>query len=281
MAQWMIDNGSDIHQGSDGPLMRAALRDDRIPMMELLFRNGADVNAEWAGFFPIIFAPCETLAPGSLRWLIDHGANPDCAREGRKYPDTALDYVIGTYSRSERLVACIDILLAVRCPTRRNIPAVLEILRGRVDRLGELLDADPGLVNRRFGELDFGSTGNRSLTLRGGSLLHVAVEYGNVEAAQLLLERGADVNARAEIGEEGVGGQTPIFHAVSQFFDFGLPCVEFLVKHGADLLVSARIPGHYDHPGEVVECTPFEYGRLFPGGENKTTACLRIAGAPG
>ncbi len=51
MAQWMIDNGSDVHQGGDGPLMRAALRDDRIPMMELLVRNGADVNAEWGGIF--------------------------------------------------------------------------------------------------------------------------------------------------------------------------------------------------------------------------------------
>ena len=45
MAQWMIDNGSDVHQGGDGPLMRAALNGDRIPMMELLVAHGADVNA--------------------------------------------------------------------------------------------------------------------------------------------------------------------------------------------------------------------------------------------
>src|SRR5271165_1467385 len=31
MAQWMIDHGSDVHQGGDGPLMRAALYDHRIP----------------------------------------------------------------------------------------------------------------------------------------------------------------------------------------------------------------------------------------------------------
>jgi ankyrin repeat protein len=281
MAQWMVDSGSDVHQGGDGPLMRAALRDDRIPMMDLLVRNGAEVNAEWEGFFPIIFAPCETVAPASLKWLIDHGANPDCARAGRKYPDTALDYVIGTYSRSERLGACIDILVEAGCPTRRNIPAVLEILRGRNDRLRADLDADPALVNRRFRELDFGTTGNRSLTLRGGTLLHVAAEYGNIEAAQLLLERGADVNAPADIDEAGVGGQTALFHAVSQFFDFGLPMVEFLVNHGADLSISARIPGHYERPGEIVRCTALEYARLFPGDESKTTEFLRRAGTPG
>ena len=281
IAQWMIDHGSDVHQGGDGPLMRAALRDDRIPMMKLLVRNGADVNAEWAGYYPIIFAPCETLAPGSLKWLIDHGANPDCGRAGRKYPDTALDLVIGTYSRSERLASCIDLLVAVGCPTRRNIPAVLAILRGRMDRLRELLDADLSLVKRRFGELDFGNTGHRSLTLRGGTLLHVAAEYGNVEAAELLLDRGADVNARSEIDEAGIGGQTPLFHAVSQFFDFGLPVAECLIRRGADPGVSARVPGHYDRPEEVVDATPLTYAELFPGGENKTTAFLRAAGAPG
>src|SRR5437016_14172195 len=49
IARWMIENGSDVHQGGDGPLMRAALRGERVPMMELLVDHGADVNAEWNG----------------------------------------------------------------------------------------------------------------------------------------------------------------------------------------------------------------------------------------
>jgi ankyrin repeat protein len=111
MAKWMIENGSDVHQGGDGPLMRAALG-DRIPMMELLVSYGADVNAEWHGDFPIIFSPCESVDPVALKWLLDHGANPNCDNPKRNYPGTALDYVIGTYGRSsERLSACIDILL--------------------------------------------------------------------------------------------------------------------------------------------------------------------------
>jgi ankyrin repeat protein len=279
MARWMIENGSDVHQGGDGPLMRAALVDHRIPMMELLVARGADVNAEWNGYYPIIFAPCETVEPGALQWLLEHGANPNCAKPGRKYAGTALDFVIGSYSRAHKLGACMELLLNAGCPTKYNVPPVLDLLRGRLDRLAEQLDADPGLVHRQFPELDFGTTARRHLTLRGGTLLHVAAEYGNVEAATLLLDRGADVNARATVDESGVGGQTPIFHAVTQFYDWGLSAARLLIARGADLSVRAKLPGHYERRGEVVECTPFGYAVRFPGEENKTVAMLREMGA--
>src|SRR5260221_9480699 len=83
MATWMIENGSNVHQGGDGPLMRAALNRQRIPMMELLASYGANVNAEWNGDFPILFAACETVNPVTLKWLLAHGANPNCPKPGR------------------------------------------------------------------------------------------------------------------------------------------------------------------------------------------------------
>jgi ankyrin repeat protein len=271
MAEWMIENGSDVHQGGDGPLMRAALVGHRIPMMELLVSRGADVNALWNGYYPIIFAPCETVEPAALKWLLEHGANPNCADPQRKYPGTALDFVIGTYGRSEQLGECIDILIEAGGVSKYNIPAVLQLLRARVDLLAESLDAEPALLHRRFPELDFGSSGARRLTLRGATLLHVAAEYGNVEAARLLLDRGADVNARATVDEAGIGGQTPIFHAVTHYGDWGLPVAQLLLDRGADLSVRVKLPGHYERPEEVVECTALGYALLFPGADDHTT----------
>jgi ankyrin repeat protein len=282
IAKWMIENGSDVHQGGDGPLMRAALG-DRVPMMELLVSYGADVNAEWHGHFPIIFSPCESVDPVALKWLLDHGANPNLDNPQRKYPGTALDYVIGTYERSpERLSACIGVLLDAGGTTKYNAPGVLEVLRRQLDRLSEQLDADSNLEHRRFPELDCGSTGARRLLLEGATLLNVAAEFGIVEAARLLLDRGADVNARAAVDDAGVGGQTAIFHAVTQFGDQGLPMARFLVERGADLKVRVKLPGHYERPDEVVECTPLGYALRFQNesnSEGRTIAFLRERGA--
>src|SRR5947209_635030 len=229
MAEWMLERGSDVHQGGDGPLMRAALNGYRIPMMELLVSHGADVNALWHGHFPIIFAPCESMDPAALKWLLDHGANPNCrdprqSAAGHPFPGTALDYLIAGYARSvERLSACIDLLLQAGGETRYGPAAVLALLRDRLDTLAEQIDADSALVNRRFPELDCGMSGGRRLTLQGATLLHVAAEYGNLAAAALLLDRGAGVNARATVDHAGVGGHTAIFHAATQFNDRGLP----------------------------------------------------------
>jgi ankyrin repeat protein len=289
MAQWMIGNGSDVHQGGDGPLMRAALNSDRIQMMELLVSHGANVNAEWGGFFPIIFAPCETVDSVALQWLLDHGANPNCARPGRKFPDNALDYVIQSYSRTPELARCIDLLLKAGAITRYNEPSVFDLLRGRLDLLAGHVDADATLLHRRFQELDFGGTAMRRLRLQGATLLHVAAEYCNADAARLLLDRGADVNAPAEFDANGAGGQTPIFHSASQFGDEGLEVTRLLLDRGADLSIRVRIPGQHDLPDEFVECMPLGYAARFPGADEshsgrlanaKTIALLRERGAP-
>ena len=48
----------------------------------------------------------------------------------------------------------------------------------------------------------------------GGTLLHLAIEYDDIDVARWLIERGADVNANAAIDADGFGGHTPLFHTV-------------------------------------------------------------------
>ncbi len=88
---------------------------------------------------------------------------------------------------------------------------MLDVIRGRLDRLAEQLDADPRLVHRRFHELDCGSTGGRRLLLQGATLQHVAAEFGRVDAARLLLDPGADVDARATVDEAASAGRRRCF----------------------------------------------------------------------
>jgi ankyrin repeat protein len=285
MAKWMIENGSDVHRGGDAPLMRAALDGNRIPMMELLTSHGADVNAAWHGSYPIIYASCEVLDPASLQWLLDHGADPNCGSDelwksrGVPHPGTALDYLLGAYVRApEVLSTCIDILLKAGGKSQYRVPAVMAVIRNRLDDLKNLLDNDPSLIHRRFPELDFGTTAARMLTLRGGTLLHVAAEFGNLEAVKLLLDRGAEVNGKAVVDKDGIGGQTGIFHAATQPADCGLSITRFLVDRGADLTVRAKLPGHYEKPGETIECTPLGYALLFPGNHGPTSMFLRERG---
>lgn len=265
IAEWMILNGSDVHQGGDGPLMRAALNTMRIPMMELLVAHGADVNALWHGDFAILFAPCESSHVAPLKWLLEHGANPN--------PDsplgTALDYLISCYVRApERLRPAMDLLLNAGGRTRYNHPALLALLRGRMDELSALIDADPALLHQRFPDFNFGQSGGRQLTLEGATLLHVAAEFCDAEAATLLLDLGADVNAT------GMHGQTPIFHSVTQFWDSGLDVTRVLLERGADLSLRLKLPGDYDKPGDIVEANPLEYALLFGGDSDRPTVKL-------
>jgi ankyrin repeat protein len=187
--------------------------------------------------------------------------------------------LLGAYVRDPEVLSnCIDIVLNAGGKSRYQVPAVLAVIRNRLNELTELLDADQALVHRQFPTLDFGTTAARLLTLRGATLLHVAAEFGNLEAARLLLDRGADVNGKALVGKDGVGGQTAIFHAATQGYDRGLSIVRFLVDRGADLTVRAKLPGHYEKPGEIVDCTPLGYALLFPGNQGPTSVLLREQG---
>ena len=93
---------------------------------------------------------------------------------------------------------------------------------GRTERLRELLDADPSVVNA-YGDDGFHPVG-------------LACFFGNVDAARLLFERGADANQVAR--NEQI--QTAAIHAAAAAGDAGADeatryeLVKLVLEHGAD-----------------------------------------------
>jgi ankyrin repeat protein len=276
MARWMIENGSDVHQGGDGPLMRAALADMRIPMMELLVAHGADVNALWNGSYPILCAPCETLAPRALKWLLDHGADPRVT--SREY-GSPLAMLICTYTRDTAgRNACLEVFADAGLDVP-DTPA-MALHRGRIDLLDAHLDRDPSLLQHRFEEgeifpsvLGIGpGDGLHGTPVAGGTLLHLAVEYDDIDVARWLVERGADANAKAATDADGFGGHTPLFHAVVTLVrppDDSL--ARLLLERGADPNARATIRKQLRDMGdpekermrEFHDVTPIGYARQW------------------
>jgi hypothetical protein len=53
-----------------------------------------------------------------------------------------------------------------------------------------------------------------------------------------------------------------------------------LVERDADLSLRVKLPGHYERPGEIVECTALGYALLFGGPpQRRTVTVLRERGA--
>jgi ankyrin repeat protein len=275
MARWMIEHGSDVHQGGDGPLMRATLDDSRIAMAELLLEHGADVNALWDGRYPILCGPCECLAPRALRWLLEHGAEPDVVSKEYGSP---LAMLVATYSRNAPgKHACLEVFaeLGFELPDT----AMMALHRGRLDLLEAHLRRDPSLLRRCFTEAEIyppeigiaPGDGLHLTPVAGGTLLHLAIELDDLPAAAWLVERGADVNARAVVDGDGFGGHTPLFHAVVTLGRRDDASARLLLAHRADPNARATLRKQLRHMGdpelermfEFRDVTPTAYARQF------------------
>jgi hypothetical protein len=216
MAQWMIENGSDIHQGDDGPLIRA-IADPTFRMAELLVAHGADVNALYGGTYPIIMFPLEEFGPQALKWLLHHGSDLHVAAAKYCCPIGMLTCIY--MRRPKDKAACFEIVGAAGFPLPDT--PMMALHRSRLDLLQEHLDRDLSLLERRFTypEVFFnhdGTVGDAypATPVSGCTLLHLALEFDDIDVARWLTERGADVNARAPIDAEGFQGHTPLFHTV-------------------------------------------------------------------
>jgi ankyrin repeat protein len=169
--------------------------------------------------------------------------------------------------------------------------AMMAFHRGRFDLLEQHLARDPQLLSRQYaiGEIFPPEVGCNpapyeamGTPVDGGTLLHLAVYWDELDMAEWLLARGADPNARAAVDADGFGGHTALFGSVvsQAAFWINYPRVqppkagdarftELLLARGADPNVRASIrmrlgEGHGDpRIREFRDVTPLAWGRRF------------------
>jgi hypothetical protein len=190
-----------------------------------------------------------------------------------------VDVVLETDSRSpERKHAILEMyvqhgLVLPDTPT-------MALHRGRIDLLEDHLRRDPNLLSRTFTHEEIYPpemgchdeiNATQGTPLKGSTLLHMCVDYDELEIAKWLIEKGADVNARADVDEEGFGGHTPLFNIVVSQPNFWMnynnrgpfeaPFTKLLLDHGADPTIRASLKKqlHGGYAPKYDTSKPFEY----------------------
>jgi hypothetical protein len=159
--------------------------------------------------------------------------------------------------------------------------------RGRIDLLEDHLRRDPGLLQRTFSHEDIYPPelgchdeilATHGTPLAGATLLHMCVDYDEMEIALWLLDRGMDVDAKADVAPDGFGGHTALFSTVVSQPNFWMnyggkpqvaPFAQVLLDHGADPKARASLRKQL-HPGygadtmhEYRDVTPLSWGERF------------------
>ena len=162
----------------------------------------------------VLLAAFESHSPEQIRQALGEGASAVDPIDG-KLP---IDWLIEMYPRTSRFQECLRVMLDAGA---RIVDPQLQAI---------LLD-DPSSL----------SAGNRFhlecayTCLHDVAALHVCAEYNSVRCAAALLKAGAEVNARAGIDADGIGGQTPLFHTVNSNGNYCRPMMDLLIAAGADL----------------------------------------------
>ncbi len=188
------------------------------------------------------------------------------------------------YYRSDAFAPCLQLLLE-----RAGVlddPLIAPVLLNDPDALSAAIDANADLLTYRT------SMVSAFTPLVGATLLHVAAEYGQLAAARVLIDMGADVNARAAVDDFGLNGHTPIFHTVNSNANRSAPVMKLLLDAGAhtDAIVAGITWGKgFDWETTCFDLTPISYAqcgllRQFQRTEADTyanvRALLEAAGRP-
>jgi hypothetical protein len=193
----------------------------------------------------------EEHSPQEIRRALAAGASATQLIKGKK----PIDCLIEGYLRSSRFADCLRILLDAGASIED--PLVKAVLLDDESAVRSLANAGQDLNRKLRIPCAFTSC-------EGVTALHICAEINSVKCARVLLQAGADANAKADIDTDGFGGQTPLFHAVNSILNYCRPMLELLVDAGADLDV--RVKGLIWGAGAdwetlILDVTPISYAQ--------------------
>jgi ankyrin repeat protein len=200
-----------------------------------------------------IVVACELHSVDQIRVVLDAGLDPRAPVRGK----SPVTWLTEMYSRGDNFAKCLRLLLDRGAVL--DDPLVAPVLLNDAEALRAAIQADPSLLDHR-------TTMVSAFTpLVGASLLHVAAEYGNANAARVLIEMGADVNAAASLDGYGLNGHTPIFHTVNSSHNRSAPILKLLLDAGAksDIAVRGITWGKgFEWETTLFDVTPISYAQF-------------------
>jgi len=249
-----------------------ALLQGKIETAQLLQRLGARAPRE------AIVGCAEALNDRGMAYAFDFGGE---LGEDERFAAAAM--VLETYSRfPQGKHHCLELLAQHGVALPDTPPMALHC--GRIDLLEDHLRRDPDLLTRTFAHADIYPPSLRchadetlalhGTPLSGGTLLHIAVEYNEIEIARWLVNRGMPVDTAAEVDADGFGGHTALFGCVVSLLppngrgDDAAALARLLLDKGANPNVRASLrkllPFTDDTSlHEYRDVTPLAWGQRF------------------
>src|SRR5271156_1253507 len=138
------------------------------------------LEADYLGAF-------EVHSPDEIRAALAAGASATDPIKGQ----TPIECLIAGYLRSDRFADCLRVLMGAGAST--GDPFLEALLLDDDVALRSLLGSSPAALSRRL------SLPCAFTSCEGVAPLHVCAEFNCVRCARVLIEAGADVNARAAL----------------------------------------------------------------------------------
>jgi len=206
----LLEHGYSLEDVSSGGRRVIHLAGNRA-MLEHLLKRGADLNTPSAAGRTILHQYCGGNDVEFIRFLLDHGANPNVADNDGTAP------IHRAVTRDSAEAKAIVEMLLQRGAT---LDVFARAQLGQTEKVLAMLDEKPDLV--------------RSKGEGGQTLLHIAAGRGDLALVQTLVERGADLELKNRWG-----GWTPLHSAAGAG---RTAVVEYLIQQGAKV----EVPGIYN-----------------------------------